>query len=596
MNFHSLFFGMLFLLIFSNVHARVFHVTVNANNQGVGNIQNPWPLEKALKQRQTIKPGDTILIHNGIYRGHFLCNLEGSKTKPVVIMSSKDEWAIFDLSTETAPTNAASLLSVKGKFLIFKDFEIRNSSTGRISKLKGGNPRDLPVKMGLEILGPDNKFINLVIHDNTNNNIGFWKTAERSEIYGCILYYAGWDGADRGHGYNIYTQNGSPEFKPHEYSEGKIVRYKDKFYKAIKHHGDGIRPWNRNRRYPKNAKVFYKGSLYISQKKFKEQGVLPGKSVYWKKVSPEEIDSHLPTNSTYWTNMGEKDPAGSKIIANSFIFSSHRTGVSSYNENGSINNYIYRDNVIFENGQISKYGRQWNLLVGGINAAKDIYLENNTFYFNPDTGGRPVQLGYKNNNDNASVIGNSFINQGLLLRKWKRIELKKNVFHHTEALRINLKNKPDLENYHFDKNIYYTWNETPIAIEGNSAAQSLLEIQKKLEVDKKSVQLPASKAKNEIKIVPNKYDSSKLYITIHNFEKLDNVLVSFSRYLKIGTQFRIIDVQNYFGDPILLDVYDGKSISLPMTLTEVAKPLGDVSVKPVHTGKELGTFILVMED
>ena len=60
---------------------------------------------------------------------------------------------------------------------------------------------------GLNVSGGRNcKFINLIIHDNTQG-VSWWRDSQDSEIYGCILYDNGWAGTDRGHGHAIYTQN-----------------------------------------------------------------------------------------------------------------------------------------------------------------------------------------------------------------------------------------------------------------------------------------------------------------------------------------------------------------------------------------------------
>ena len=50
------------------------------------------------------------------------------------------------------------------------------------------------------------KLINLVIHD-TGQGVGNWSAAPDGEVYGCIIFYNGWDAPDRGHGHGIYAQN-----------------------------------------------------------------------------------------------------------------------------------------------------------------------------------------------------------------------------------------------------------------------------------------------------------------------------------------------------------------------------------------------------
>ena len=74
-----------------------------------------------------------------------------------------------------------------------------------------GNPTDIYRPDGIQVVqssstGSGLKFINLVIHD-ARQGISYWKEAVDSEINGCLIYYNGWQGTDRGHGHGIYTQN-----------------------------------------------------------------------------------------------------------------------------------------------------------------------------------------------------------------------------------------------------------------------------------------------------------------------------------------------------------------------------------------------------
>jgi hypothetical protein len=88
-------------------------------------------------------------------------------------------------------------LTVYGAWTWFRDFEITHSGP-RVF----GNARP----HGVEVYGPNTKLINLVIHDN-GQGIGLWTAAPDSEAYGNVLYNNGWEGTDRGHGHNLYTQN-----------------------------------------------------------------------------------------------------------------------------------------------------------------------------------------------------------------------------------------------------------------------------------------------------------------------------------------------------------------------------------------------------
>jgi hypothetical protein len=64
--------------------------------------------------------------------------------------------------------------------------------------------------MGVNTRAANVKLINLVVHDQSGNGIGFWMEAANSDLYGCIIFNNGYQGTDRGHGHNIYTENQVP--------------------------------------------------------------------------------------------------------------------------------------------------------------------------------------------------------------------------------------------------------------------------------------------------------------------------------------------------------------------------------------------------
>jgi hypothetical protein len=98
------------------------------------------------------------------------------------------------------------ILSVVGSHTIYRDFEVMNSNPNRVSTYTsnlseyGGTRGN-----GIKIQGPNNKFINLVVHDCADG-FGNWASGDNAEVYGCIIFNNGWTGTDRGHGHGLYIQ------------------------------------------------------------------------------------------------------------------------------------------------------------------------------------------------------------------------------------------------------------------------------------------------------------------------------------------------------------------------------------------------------
>jgi hypothetical protein len=60
--------------------------------------------------------------------------------------------------------------------------------------------------------------------------------------------------------------------------------------------------------------------------------------------------------------------------------------------------------------------------------------------------------------------------------------------------------------------------------------------------------------------------------------------------LKTGDRYVVRDAEDFFGKPIVEGVWDGKSISIPMTGLTAAAPLGLPA--PPHTAPAFGCFII----
>lgn len=177
-------------------------VAPDGTPQGDGTREKPWDLQTALSHPAKVKPGDTIWLRGGTYKGTFTSNLKGAPNAPIIVRQYPGERATIDGNTGTdKPT-----LTINGSNAWFWGFEVMNSNPKRVMETTGyaGVPRGI----GVNIFGTKIRLVNLVIHDNAGG-IGSWSTSDPadSEIYGCLIYYEGWDAPDRGHGHAVYIQN-----------------------------------------------------------------------------------------------------------------------------------------------------------------------------------------------------------------------------------------------------------------------------------------------------------------------------------------------------------------------------------------------------
>lgn len=182
-----------------------YYVSPAGTASGTGSRDNPWDVATALAQPPAVHPGDTIWLRGGTYKGHFTSSLRGSASKPIVVRQYADERATLDGNDGS---NAVTLL-INGSDAWFWGFEITNSNTTRIST----NASQVPGRgEAVNLLGARTRLINLVIHDASQGVLTTTDIPD-TEINGCLIYFNGYDGTDRGHGHGVYLQNAAPSMK-----------------------------------------------------------------------------------------------------------------------------------------------------------------------------------------------------------------------------------------------------------------------------------------------------------------------------------------------------------------------------------------------
>lgn len=164
----------------------------DGTSAGDGSAARPWDIKTALAGASgRIQPGDTLWVRGGRYMGPFTSTLVGSSAAPIIVRAYPGERATLDnQSTSLVTLKAAS------EWVWYWGLETQNSNPSRLVF----RPNCVyPTK-------PNNKFINLIIHD-CQVGMSFSNESKNSEVYGAIIYNNGYVGSDRTHGHGIYTKN-----------------------------------------------------------------------------------------------------------------------------------------------------------------------------------------------------------------------------------------------------------------------------------------------------------------------------------------------------------------------------------------------------
>ena len=194
---------MLAAAVTASTLATEFHVAPSALPKGTGSREHPWDLATALSSTEIVKPGDTIWLHEGTYRGGFTSQLAGTPKQPIVVRSMPGQRVTIDTKFRDERDNG--LFAIQGSDVVFRDFEVTCSDPVRETKIAGSWPADIR-RGSIHVTGHRISLVNLIVHDLASG-FGFWAEGEGGEISGCLIYNNGWQGPDRAHGHAIYAQN-----------------------------------------------------------------------------------------------------------------------------------------------------------------------------------------------------------------------------------------------------------------------------------------------------------------------------------------------------------------------------------------------------
>jgi hypothetical protein len=176
---------------------RSWEVSPAGTPGGDGTSERPLDLATALAEGTPVRPGDTVWLRGGTYRGVFTSRLTGTADAPIVVRAARGERAILD-GNSAAAADRGVVLFIFGAHTWYWGFEVTSSAIDRVDTGEPSAPSGISVLDSHHI-----RLINLTVHDMPATGIGFWSENSDSEIYGCLVYYNGLNHFDHG----LYVQN-----------------------------------------------------------------------------------------------------------------------------------------------------------------------------------------------------------------------------------------------------------------------------------------------------------------------------------------------------------------------------------------------------
>ncbi len=210
----------LFLMGGNLPKTNVIYVSPSGDDSfGDGSVENPFKtLTNALYYA---KPGYTVYLRGGVYPLDVNADVSGTSDRPIVIMSYPGEWAVFDGSGSEPAQSDTPKFRVTGRYLIFRDFEIKNGGSDGFLLTEGASYNTVDHIIvhhcyfaGFEIENGANH--NLLVNCDSYLNFDYGDTnGEHADGFGIkynvgdgnvLKYCRAWQNSDDG--YDLWEANG----------------------------------------------------------------------------------------------------------------------------------------------------------------------------------------------------------------------------------------------------------------------------------------------------------------------------------------------------------------------------------------------------
>src|SRR5262249_19000578 len=144
-------------------------------------------------------------------------------------------------------------------------------------------------------------------------------------------------------------------------------------------------------------------------------------------------------------------------------------------------------------------------------------------------------------------------------------------------------------------NTYYTVNPSPFITNSGVPHQSFADWQSITGYDRQSM-INTNAPRQLITFTRrNQYDPARSHVVIYNWTNAVSLAYDLAEAgLKPGDAFTVRDAQDYVGPPVLTGIYDGRSIRLPLNLTNVAPIYGTIThFQNKHTSPLFNAFVIM---
>jgi len=554
-----------------------FYASPAGSPQGDGSIGNPWSLQAALNHPGAVKPGDTIWLRGGLYMGRVISALSGAAGSPITVRSYTGEWARIDGNAYVSLVKSVSPSDTS--------FQVSDAS---------------PIHPG-SVLRINNEDIYVRAVNGTT-----------------LAMVRSWNGTPAG----THAAGSSIGFKDNiVVIGGKYTTYRD--FEVMS--SDPVRTTPDAGSAPSD--ITRGAGIVVTAPATKLINLVVHDAADGFFLGEQAVDLEVYGCISY--NNGWQGPdrghghglyiqnlTGVKKISDVISFNNFATGMKVFGRGASAVGVDFFGIISFNNGALraSTFGRETNLYVGTDQLPADRISVNDSFFFHTlGAGGENLHFGFSNPDNYQLTVKNNRSYGGSIpvdVSYWRNTTVTGNTFYtpnlgfwSAQMLWV-FRTASSSPIVNWDQNKYFNAaptfsNGVQYSIGFNSAKNSLgggilsfSEWKAACQCDAASQYTASAPTGVEVYIRPNAYETGRANIVVFNWSGVPSVSVDLSGKLNIGDSYEILDAQNYFAGPLVSGVFTGTPVSIPMMLSAVSTPVGNVPTPSAHTAPVMGTFIL----
>jgi hypothetical protein len=302
-------------------------------------------------------------------------------------------------------------------------------------------------------------------------------------------------------------------------------------------------------------------------------------------------------NHSEWTRgsgIYTQNQAGIRQIRDVISFRNFTYGIKVYAEGTYVNGFHLEGTVTFDNPER-------NILVSGRDHPFTglVMLDNYTYRDARDES-QSVHLGYPDVDQGDAILRDNYFVSGsnrqgaLWVKRVQKLVMTGNTLVSRGPL-VEWVSPQSGGSVEMEDNTYYA-RPGAGGFLFDGAAYNFNQWQKFTQLDGGSEMINGLPEGTRVFVRPNEYEPGRGHIIIYNWDEKPSVSVDVSKILQPGQPYRVLDAQNYYGDPVLEGVWDGQKLDLPMDLTETSDLIGNVThIDNSHTGREFNVFVVIGE-